>query len=740
MISRRRTITISTILAGQALLAAFLPSGAQAQQSRPSVLEEVIVTARKIDRSLQDESVAISVLNGAQLEMLGVSSLDGLIGGIVPSLRIQPFGNAPSTLIVTIRGNGPPDIGQVTRDGSVGVYVDGFLLGRAQGLAMELVDLERIEVLRGPQGTMFGRNATGGVINVISKKPTGVFGLEQTIGYGRFDEFRNVTRVNLPEFSGMRAKIDYIHSERDGWVDNTAPGEADFNALNKDALRVSLNWRPSDVLEFDYSFDYADTSASQLYFQLALDNIGLIGVEPGRQRQTRFPVMPLEPTVTEHRMHALTATWSISDNFSIKSLTSYRELQEDTNNNYAGALYFNGLIFAEDVEQDQWSQEVQLLGSSASIEWIGGLYYFEEDVRAVTENLFSLDIFGFLTGTPLTPIVPPTNFDIFSGGPIPTRIVDARAKSLALYGHATWTPGILAERLHVGLGLRYTDDQRSGSRTDLATTSFDLSTNHFDPSISVAYDWSEGLSTYAKWSTGYKAGGVSPRSASFLPYQEEEAETFEIGIKSEFWGKRARLNAALFATDYKGLQIDFANPINISIIETINAANKVEVDGLEVDLSLVPVPGLVIGLSYTYLDGRIPLQPNPLAGGALEQFALIQTPEHAGSLTIDYTFEPWSLGTLTAHLDVTTTDKYAFVAARSDDEFLDAYTLINGRLTLADIAVGSNAGRAKASLWVKNVADTEYVVFGFPLGDPPIGVTQAFGTPRTFGFDVTYDF
>ena len=122
-----------------------------------------------------------------------------------------------------------------------------------------------------------------------------------------------------------------------------------------------------------------------------------------------------------------------------------------------------------------------------------------------------------------------------------------------------------------------------------------------------------------------------------------------------------------------------------------------------------------------------------LAGDALEQFALVQTPEHAGALTVDYTFKPWSFGTLTAHLDVAATDKYAFIAASTDERFLDAYTLVNARLTLADMRLGSNAGTLRASLWARNLTDAEYLVLGFPIGT--VGTVQVFGTPRTFGFD-----
>ncbi|MBL4838699.1 MAG: TonB-dependent receptor [Kordiimonadaceae bacterium] len=295
---------------------------------------------------------------------------------------------------------------------------------------------------------------------------------------------------------------------------------------------------------------------------------------------------------------------------------------------------------------------------------------------------------------------------------------------------------MLDDRLELTVGLRYTDDERNGGRTLVTASEFALNTDHVDPLITFNYHWSDELSTYAKYSTAYRAGGVSIRSASFIPYGQEEVETFEIGLKSEFWDRRARLNAAVFSTNFTGAQLDFSDPTNPTISETINAANTVEVDGLEVSFTAIPLPGLVVGINYTYLDGTMPLQPNPLAGGALQEFNLVQTPEHAGSFTLDYTFAPFTFGTMSAHIDLTVTDEYAYIGSGTMD--LDSYMLLNARLNLADINLGNNSGALGLSLWAKNLTDEEYVVYGVPLTG--VGAVQVFGTPRTYGFDLTYKF
>lgn len=574
------------------------------------ILEEIIVTAERQETSLQNTAISISVLSDVQLEKSGISSLDMLSDGIIPSLRIQSLGNTSSTLSLAIRGNGPTDATQVTREASVALYKDGFYLGRTQGMSMEFGDIERIEVLRGPQGTLYGRNATSGAINIISKKPTGEWGIKQTLGYGNYEALQSITTINFPAFSGISLKFDYVHSEREGWVKNSAPDQADYSAYNKDGGRLSLNWQMAENIILDYSYERSQVQSSQNYFQLAEDQIGLIGVEEGRASVTRFPVTTLEPTVVDHEMHGLTLSLDISPNVQFKSLTSYRELNEDTHNNYAGTLYFNGVIFEEQYVQEQFSQEFQLMGNHDRLDWIIGLYYYQEDVSQSVQNLFSLDIFGLITGTPLTPLIPPTKFNVFAGADSPLLSAEAKATSKAIYAQATWTPEILNGRLKFAGGIRYTDDDKEGNRTLIVTTPFNLNSDQIDPLVRVQYDWNDQIFTYAKWSKAHRAGGVSIRATSFEPYASEKVETFEIGLKAELLDGRLRLNTALFSTNYKDAQIDIIDPNNPTTVETINAANLVEIDGAEIELTLIPVSGLVVGLNYTYLDGHMPLEPN----------------------------------------------------------------------------------------------------------------------------------
>jgi iron complex outermembrane receptor protein len=705
---------------------------------RQYILDEVTVTAQKRSESLQAAPIAISVLNAEQLDRQAITGLEGLLGGTIPSLRVAPIGGTPTNLIIGIRGNAPTDVTEVTRDGAVGVYIDGVYLARSDTVSLDMADLDRIEVLRGPQGTLFGRNSIGGAISLVTKKPTGEWAAEQLVSMGRFNELRTLTRINLPEMAGIKAKFDYFHSERDGWVNNTAVGEADYNQYKKDGGRLSFNWQASETLSLDYSYDKSNVERVQLYLQFYRDNIGVFGEELERASETRLPVTPLDPIVVDQEGHAATLTWQASEQLTVKSISSYRTLEEDGRSNFAGILYFNGLLDLYLLDQHQYSQELQLIGDTDQFKWVAGLYYLKEDVNRFLQDSFSLDIFG-LFGDPLSPITPPTTFDALDTGDfLPPRIIDAEARSQAIYGQVTWTPNLLDNKLHITLGGRYTEDKRDATRFETSLSESNQSYEHFDSSIVVDYNWMDNLSTYLKWGSAYKAGGVNTRSASFVAFDEEVAKTWELGLKSEFWQRRARVNMALFTTDYEDMQLDFSDPVIPTLVETINAAEVVEVSGAELDITVAPLLGLLVGFSYTYLDGDMPLQPNPLDGGALKQFFVPLAPQHAGALTLDYSFEPQSYGVLALHMDITSTDHYSYVPF--GEQRTDAYSLLNARVELSDIYLGTGNGQLKASLWAKNLLDKEYIIYAFAVGEPAVSIGQAFGDPRTMGVDITYQF
>ena len=372
---------------------------AAAQDERISALEEVIVTARKREESLQDAPLAVTALSADILEARGLNSLADLGAGAVPTLKAQPYPNAPSTLIIGMRGTGAADAGQVTTEIPVGIYIDGVYLGRSQGLATDLLDLERVEILRGPQGSLYGRNSVGGAVNFVSRKPSGEFGFQQTLSWGdKWGERRSVTHVDIPAIGGVSARLSLLDAKDDGWVDNTRTEANNFNYGYEDqeGVRLALRWQIGNTI-FDYSYDDSEIENTQSFFQstaadggngfgitpegirqlnIAAENVRSAPLTPGSvdsvdlgileqivqdiqtegnggadsplvqrwlvptdDRLSQTPVARyVRPTVVEAKGHNLTIEAEVSENFSIKYIGSYRELSQHTFNAYGGPL------------------------------------------------------------------------------------------------------------------------------------------------------------------------------------------------------------------------------------------------------------------------------------------------------------------------------------------------------------------------------------------------------------------
>jgi iron complex outermembrane receptor protein len=320
--------------------------------------------------------------------------------------------------------------------------------------------------------------------------------------------------------------------------------------------------------------------------------------------------------------------------------------------------------------------------------------------------------------------------------------VSTKTDSAAGYGQARWQA---TDRLGATLGLRYTKDKKDslrdyfgGAAVYQAAKSNDDSV---DPMFTLDYDWNDELNTYLRYATGYKAGGVNLRSSSFADYDPEEVESYEFGLKSSFWDRRARFNTALWTSNYADFQIDFSDPVDISVSETFNASNgDVELWGVEVDFTVIPVDGLTLAFDYNYIHWDLDPQPNPLnPGGPAEVFDIPQAPRHSGTISADYEFEPFSWGTLLVHVDYIGQSAEAMRFSPKDNRRRDGRDLFNARLTLADLAVGPGDGTLSASLWGKNLTDEDYVVYSITNGG--VGsVSDAWGEPRSVGVSLLYEF
>ena len=738
-------------LTAAAPLALAVPDAALAQaldgaEEQPAdQVAEIIVTAQKREESLQDTPISIAVLGDEALEQRGINSVTDLMSGAVPSLRIIPLSGRASSLSIGMRGIAPIDASQISRDPAVGIYIDGVYLGRVQGLGTELADVERIEVLRGPQGTLFGRNAVGGAVSVVSKKPTGDFGFELGVGYHSFGGFELETHVNLPRVAGIAVKLDGIWKKRDGWVQNPLAGQSDWYDTDRRGLRATAQWEPLPEVELRYTYELAQDESTSGYAHITRLLPGapalapIFSLEPDRVRDARGGFL-LEPSVGDVEAHSLHASWEFSDGLTLRSISAWRDLKQTQFDQFAGSfLAFrpNG-SFARysqaTVEQDQFSQELQLVGEFERLKFVLGGFYFEEDAA---DDAFAPSSARFnATGTAFTILNPPV-----SSAPFPDRASVVSAESRALFGQATWTPAVLDDRLHLTAGLRYTDDEKNGRLTALRGVApnpplaFVFESDRFDPLASVAFDVSEDINTYLRYSTAYRAGGANSRSATFRPFEDEEIESWEAGVKADLFDRRARVNLAAYTTRYKNRQVEFGNPANPSNTETVNTPEAAKIKGVELDVTVVPATGLTLTGSYVYTDFNVPVEVSPFTGQT-QRTVVALTPEHAATAAIDYEFPSFGFGQLRAHLDANYSGRF-FTSGNLPAH--GKYLLVNGQLSLADIALGQTGADLELALWGKNLTNDEYTNFKFTVAGT--GLTNAvlayFNEPRSFGVRAT---
>jgi len=712
-------------------------------------LDEIVVTAQRREQLLQDVPVAVSSISAEQLSNRGVTSLANLNTGTVPGLVVFKSAGIATQLGLNIRGVTVSDPGQGTVEQGVPVYIDGVYLGRSQGLGMDLAEPERIEVLRGPQGTLFGRNAEGGAVQIITRRPSGELQLSTEATIGNFEYTRLLAHLDLPEFAGISLRVSGLLSELGGYVENTPSNPAlsaqeNFGLEDNSGWRLAAHWEATPNFFVDYSYDSSRSEYTSQYFQYNNRTGVPIGAhlpEPGRVDQSWLP-MWLDRLSTEAAGHTLTATWDINDSITLRSITSFRTLEDGGFNQTAGALSFSpqagvpipgnapllsygrtGIAAAAFLDQEQRSQEFQLIGSAPRLEYTAGVFYYHEEVSDT--RLTGATIYYTSPG-PSNPVS--VNPVIIAQPNV--NVVDSQ--SYAAFGQATWTPPVLNDRLELTLGLRYSVDDKLAQRVVAGGVPLAVPLQsaydgqRWDPVAVIQYNFDDDTQAYLRYATGYRAGGVAVRSPTFRSYEEETATTWELGYKTNF-GPRSRLNLALFHNEINGYQINtLVDPaVNISLVDTINIPVPYTVRGIEAEFEWRPIDPLHLQISYAFSDEE---DPSYEVAGVPVRIVQPGVPEHMVSLSADYEV-PLSFADLVFHLDYQYSDEYyrPNVATAGTDAayFPTTLDVLNGRITLRDMQIGG--GDVSLALWFKNILDTEDVLFSSTAGG------YVLSDPRTFG-------
>lgn len=721
-------------------LAVLMASGALPLLVSANALEEIVVTAQKRVESLQDTPVAVTAYNADALETLGVANMNDL-STTAPSLQSYSFPTSTNTVSLFIRGLGNLDSQTLTTDNPVGIYVDDVYIARSNSAQVDLLDLERVEVLRGPQGTIYGRNSSAGAVKFITKKPASEAGVVVKAGIGNFGLGKLSVTADMPISDTLRTKLSVMTTSEDGWVDNKGPNSTggqpgnDFYEKEQTAARLAVSWDVSDSITADYSYDYTDIDSTAQYYQSpALGNKRLEKTHNILTGGDFKYVLPEGHMMQQG--HNLTITAELNDSLTLKSITSYRDSKDHVSSNWSDTIFFaTQTKFAT----ESYSQELQLVGEAEKFSYVTGLYYFKEDGNKSDNQHSNVDFVGnpMAADVRLLPLSGMSYFGFPQGTAMGTTYIDSKLESVAVYGQATYHA---TDNLGLTLGLRYTEDDREATRygdnITFSPGSNEGTYDHLDWTAIVDYSFNDDINGYVKAATGFRSGGSSERAPNFAQtFNEEEVISYEIGLKSQLFDNTVRINTAVFQTETDGAINTLGGTGAMAAFQETFNFGEVKITGVEMDALWAIGKATTIGLNYVYLDSSlsdvvVPAESMLQTPGAdiTDSSHLAQVPRHAYSVTFDHSFSI-SGYTFDAHLDYTYRDEVYSSALGFKVNDLGQ---LNGRLSLRDLNIGGTL--VDVGLWGKNLTDEDDVIYSLAGGG------NQFAKPLSYGLDVKVSF
>lgn len=712
------------------------PAAHAQTQSADPVLDEIVVTAERRSGDLQDTPVAVTAITSEDLQARGVQSVRGL-EGLVPSLSIGSQTNGPGANSATfwIRGLGQIRAGNGSEP-SVPLYIDDFYYPGIAGNVLRAMDIEQVEVLRGPQGTLFGRNSIGGAIRYRTRKPTTELEGFVEGTYGSYDRLDLIGALNVPIGDKLAVRLTGATMRTDGYVDQVIGGRKGGATENR-LGRAQVRFRPDDDLTIDLSYERSENESrgSSTY----ISRISPTGTLAARwnNRPTNLPrytqdlaspctyctygglqVDNFNDTKANHLRFV--ADWQVSDSLELKWLSGRSQIDDSYSNDLDGSP-------AQVARQgstnsiESWSHELQAIGDLGTrFHYVAGLFYYEEELEAL--------------GSQFTPnaagIVNEARASSLTG-----------RESLSAYANLTFD---VTERLSVTGGLRVGQEEisiRTLSILPVAGMS-DSGSSDEDmvlPLLRVQYDWSGDVMTYATVSRGFRAGGfnIVPANADVIPFRSEEVTSYEVGTRAEFWGGRARVNPTFFYTDYKDMQINRqytppppAPPAPTSILEN---AGEAHIYGLELESDFALTDAFRLRLSGAFLEGAFD-RLNPGVGVTLAS-TLPRLPRWSYTLGGQYRVELASGARVTANLDYSWRSRQASAASNVDALIVPSYGLLS-----AQVELRSADRRWSIAAFGTNLANREYVTGGLNLLALVGNLRWDMGRPRELGVRLRFNY
>ena len=735
------------------------PAGAEPDASerddRQAQVDVITVTARRREELLRDVPSSVSAFGEQQVKALQADQLND-IQYAVPNFYFEEGDG--SNAVIFLRGIGQNDSLSFV-DSGVAVYLDGVFIARSQAAFLDVFDVERIEVLRGPQGTLYGRNSPGGAVKFISTPATDSFTGNIEAGVGNFGERVFKGRVSGPLAGDqLRGKLAVTTRQHDGFANNRFLDSQDGDT-ELFAWRSSLEWTPNRDFSINAIFDGKVSRPDRARSPIRLTDVFAFS-DPFADPPESVIFEPNENSfVAETNVNDLNdlsswgitvrGDWAISPEWSLESITGYREMDFDLVLDTDGApLPLIDVVVFQD--QEQFSQELRLSYAGQGFNVTGGVFYFhDEDLTLSGSDSHAASIFGL----PLIAFAPGAQL----------ADTDQETESFAVFVHSTFD---LTDRLALEMGLRYTIDDKSSRRrfenfpdpdlrvaetfpeflagigTPGPVISGSEDWDAITPRFSVSYDVTPEAMVFASAARGFKSGGFDGRAGSdfeFQPFDPETVWTYEAGIKSSLAQGRLAANLTYFYSDYQDLQVtSFGREAETGFFQSLftNAA-KAEIQGVELELAAQPVDGLSLQASVGFLDAEYE-DFETLVNGELTDVSdrdLINSPKWNSHLSGTYNY-PLGRGLeLVLHADASYRGEVA-------NEITDSPILRQGDYVMLNATLGlrTTDNRWELRAGGRNLSDANIIVQGFNLSEFPGVQTAFFGDRRSYDIRLFYNF
>ncbi|GFE79876.1 TonB-dependent receptor [Steroidobacter agaridevorans] len=786
---RQRMICAAAVSATTVLSSGFAHAQAVASSTEPQVgqsLEEVMVTARRREESAQSVPIAVTALGAAELENHRVESLENL-QTVVPALSVSAASGRPNAPVYSLRGIRPTEA-LYGQDPTVAVYFADVVISPAEGTNLGMYDLASLQVLKGPQGTLFGRNTTGGAVLLTPKRPGREFGGDVKIGFGNYGRNETQLGLDMPFADSFAMRLSGRTIDSDGYQTNVAPGPMNGAKLGGESTRsarVSAVWDVTDNVE-NYtivSWDSKDTNGRGTVLQAInpattlrcydgpTNPNGPCGANEalpsyfdalerarGRDRNDVESDMR-QRDETEVWGIVNTTTVSLSDTLTLKSIAGYRDFETYSEYDIDASAIPGILTSMQTATLQHASYELQLLGSAFDnrFDWVTGLYWYNEDG---VQNSPGDVLVGVNPNNPFMQLgaVDNSSYSFFAQG------IYRLTPELSLTAGVRWNYDekemTLSSKTPAACSLR---DPNTGALLPADRCSVTLSDSFSQPTgtLSLDYKVRDDVLLYAASRLGYRSGGFNLRATTpveYAPFDPETVIDLELGIKADWFvgDWRMRSNVAAYNQWYDDIQrtVGVTNPIGVPGSAIQNAA-KANVFGIEVEQTIAPTDNLSLQLNYAYTKPEYDDWVDPFTGDDLTDTPFHFTPEHAAAASLTYTVPMQGAGELRfsasasyrSHVWINSLQTIQAIR-RTPASVLpfmqqDAYTLLD----LSAGWTGVMGSSFDISAYVKNVADKEYSLGGIQLYESarpdirPFGiVTKAYGEPRTYGVELRYNF